>query len=75
MVKIPKEDFLGYDAKFNSRSGKDWLLFGLIGWLNMFLRRSSRNIAVRYLPEKTQVSKYKLTQVRRPCFIHYKIAV
>ena len=27
MVRIPKEDFFGYDAKFASRGGKDWLFW------------------------------------------------
>ena len=37
-VRIPKEDFFGYDAKFASRSGKDWLLLDSI--CSVFLRKS-----------------------------------
>ena len=38
MVRIPKEDFFGYDAKFASRGGKDWLFLDSI--CSVFLRKS-----------------------------------
>ena len=36
--KNPKEDFFSYDAKFASRSGKDWLLLDAI--CSVFLCKS-----------------------------------
>ena len=38
MVRIPKEDFFGYDVKFASCSGKDWLLLDSI--CSVFLHKS-----------------------------------
>ena len=59
MVKIPKEDFLGYDAKFSSHGGEDWLLLGSIG--SVFLWKGLQGTLQRGICLKTQVSKYKLT--------------
>ena len=41
MVRIPKEDFFGYDTKFTSLSGKDWLLLDSI--CRVFPRKSLYN--------------------------------
>ena len=51
MVKIPKEDFLSYHAKFASHSGEDWFLLGLIG--SVFLQKGLQGKLQRYLPENT----------------------
>ena len=59
MVRIPKEDFLGYNDKFTSRGGEDWLLLGSIG--SVFLQKVLRGTFQRGISLKTQVSKYKLT--------------
>ena len=53
MVRIPKEDFLGYDATFASCGGEDWLLLDSI--FSVFLHKSLliRSFAERYLPDNT----------------------
>ena len=58
-VRIPKEGFLGYDDKFTSRGGKDWLIFGLIG--SVFLWKVLQRTLQRGIYMILQVSKYKLT--------------
>ena len=58
-VKIPKEDFLGYDAKFASCGGKDWLLLGLIG--SVLFGKVFKEHYREVFALKTQVSEYKLT--------------
>ena len=70
-MTIPKEDFVSYNAKFNHRCGKDWLILGSI--YNIFLWNKALQVTLqRGTCLKTQVSKYNSHQVEHPCFVHYK---
>ena len=73
MVNIPKEDFLNYDAKFTSRSGKDWLLLGSIG--SVFLQKGLQGTLLRGICVKNKFPSINSRRVGHQCFIHYRIAV
>ena len=52
VVRIPREDFIGYGAKFASRRGEVWLILGLI--LSNFCKQLFKeHIKERYMPEIT----------------------
>ena len=73
VVRIPKKDFLGYDAKFTSRIGEDWLFW--IRFVAYFFKNLFKELCREAFAGKHKFPIINSQRVRRPCFIHYKIAV